>query len=42
MGIVFLDTETTGLADNCNIWDIGLIQRQPTTTATLTTWSTGG
>jgi DNA polymerase III epsilon subunit-like protein len=25
--IVFLDTETTGLADNCDVWEIGLISR---------------
>jgi hypothetical protein len=29
MTLVFLDTETTGLADNCDIWEIGLIVRSP-------------
>lgn len=27
MTLVFLDTETTGLADDCDIWEIGLIYR---------------
>jgi hypothetical protein len=27
MGLVFCDLETTGLADDCDIWEIGLIQR---------------
>src|SRR6185436_19657816 len=27
--LVFLDTETTGLADDCDIWEIGLIARTP-------------
>ncbi len=29
MTIVFLDTETTGLADDCDVWEIGLIVRDP-------------
>lgn len=29
MALVFLDTETTGLADWCDIWEIGLIVRHP-------------
>jgi DNA polymerase III epsilon subunit-like protein len=27
MTLVFLDTETTGLADDCDVWEIGLIVR---------------
>ncbi len=27
--LVFLDTETTGLADFCEVWEIGLIARHP-------------
>lgn len=29
MALVFLDTETVGLADDCDIWEIGLIVRNP-------------
>ncbi len=29
MTLVFLDTETTGLADECDVWEIGLIHRKP-------------
>jgi DNA polymerase III epsilon subunit-like protein len=29
MTLAFLDTETTGLADDCDIWEIGLITRDP-------------
>jgi DNA polymerase III alpha subunit (gram-positive type) len=27
--LVFLDTETTGLADTCEVWEIGMIVRKP-------------
>ena len=35
MTLVFVDTETTGLADDCDVWEIGLIARTWPTPATF-------